>query len=45
MRVDIKIQQVSIDKGPSCSMVSGFTIKDATSTHHHICCVFHSGSL
>ena len=45
MRVDIKIQQVPIDKGPSCSMVSGFTIKDATSTHHHICCVFHSGSL
>jgi hypothetical protein len=45
MRVDIKIQLVPIDKGPSCSMVSGFTIKDATSTHHHICCVFHSGSL
>ena len=43
MRVDIKIQQVSIDKGPSCSMVSGFTIKDTTSTHHHICYVFHSG--
>ena len=45
MRVDIKIQQVPIDKEPSCSMVSGFTIKDATSTHHHICCVFDSGSL
>jgi len=37
------VQQVPINKGPSSSMVSEFTMNYTTSTYHHICCVFDSG--